>query len=84
MPESCAYFPEDEIRPVVSNGGGVYSVRNRKYSLETPSVLAKERELDIEEGSIDEKDHVDERDVKKEQVRPYSIHWGTKRIANLL
>lgn len=73
MSEPRTYFPEDEIHPVVSNGGGVYSVRSGQYSLKTPSVRAKKREVDIEEASNDEKDTVDERDMKKRQVRLFLL-----------
>jgi hypothetical protein len=67
-------FPADEIHSAATSGGGVYSVRDRTRSLGTGSILSKEKDSVAEDASVDERDEVDERDIKKRQVCP-NILW---------
>lgn len=68
-------YADDDIHPVISNGGGVYAVRQRTLSIKAPSLLERRsiKELDVEEYSH-EKGNVEDRDVKKKQVRKLPPH----------
>jgi hypothetical protein len=59
------HFAEDAIHPVISNGGGVYSTRQKASSL---SDKRSAKEFDVEDDG-DAKFTVDELDLKKKQVR---------------
>ncbi len=63
------HFVEDVIHPVISNGGGVYSTRQKAPSL---SDRLSAKELDLEDEG-DAKSTVDDRDIKKKQVRILSV-----------
>lgn len=61
------HFAEDAIHPIassISNGGGVYSTRQRAPSL---SDKRSAKELDLEDDG-DPKSNIDDRDLKKKQV----------------
>jgi hypothetical protein len=60
----------DAIRPVASAGGGVYATRQGRKSLDKN--LANNhlnKRIDEENGSVFEKDILDERDVRVKQVQ---------------
>lgn len=63
-------FNEDAIHRVSSNGGGVYSRKEKAPSL---SDKLSSKDFDLEDEG-DEKSGVDERDVKKKQARICFLH----------
>lgn len=65
MPSKIA-FDSDAIQNVFSTGGGIYATRKERKSMED---AISSNQADEQNGSIIEKDVIDERDVKKRQVR---------------
>ncbi|KAI9727857.1 MAG: hypothetical protein M1834_007903 [Cirrosporium novae-zelandiae] len=65
-------FTADEIQPVRSNGGGVYSIRNRRNSYASSKRSVKE--ADIEEEASEEVQQ--ERDFrKKQEFKGWTLAW---------
>ena len=70
-------FDSGTIHPVTSAGGGVYTTRRGRKSIDES--LAKhqtDQAIDEENGSVTEKDVLDERDVREKQVRFYHTLTG--------
>jgi hypothetical protein len=64
---STILFDSDALQPIPSTGGGVYSTRKRRASIESHRSGSKTTYA-IDEESVAEKDAPDERDVRRKQV----------------
>ena len=61
-------FDSEAVQPVTSTGGGVYTRRGRKSIDESLAKDQTKQTTDEENGSVIEKDVLDERDVRRKQV----------------
>lgn len=70
-------FDSEAIQPVPSTGGGVYATRRGRKSVDESLVKAQTEQMtDEENGSVIEKDVLDERDVRRKQVPTWtSLCW---------
>jgi hypothetical protein len=66
-------FESEVLQPVTSIGGGVYATRRGLKSVNEPHAEDQTSQpTDEENGSVIEKDVLDERDVRTKQVRTWT------------
>ena len=67
---SSIEFESEVVQTVTSTGGGVYATRRGRKSVDKH--LPKDQTSDEENVSVVEKEVLDERDVRKKQVRTWT------------
>lgn len=94
MSSTIIAFDSEAVQPVTSTGGGVYATRKGRKSVDTGKSVQDHKIIDEENGSVIEKDVLDERDVRKRQVRTLNnillatrqltVHQVVRKMANIM